>query len=80
MIKENATMIVSQYELDRLQKALDNELKKRAELSGELIETVIVEQGRSATICVPMHVCKESEDSKLMVASDLCADIFRAYS
>jgi len=80
MITENATMIISQYELDRLQKALDNELKKRAELSGELLETVIVKEGRSATICVPMHTFKSSEDSKLMVTSDLCADIFCAYS
>ena len=80
MIKENATMIVSQYDIDRLQKALDNELKKRAELSGEPIETVIVEQGRSATICVPLHTFKRSEASELMVTSDLCADIFRAYS
>ena len=80
MIKENATMIVSQYDIDRLQKALDNELKKRAELSGEPIETVNAKQGSTATICVPMETFKRSEDSELMVTSDLCADIFRAYS
>jgi len=70
MIKEKATMIVSQYDIDRLQKALDKELKKRAELSGELLETVIVKQGRSATICVPMHTFKGSASGQLMVTTD----------
>jgi len=73
MIKENATMIVSQYDIDRLQKALDKELAQRARMQNELLETVIVKEGRSATISVPMQTFKRSEDSQLMVTTDLMA-------
>lgn len=73
MIKENATMIVSQYDIDRLQKALDKELAQRARMQNEPLETVIVKEGRSATICVPMQTFKRSENSQLMVTTDLMA-------
>lgn len=73
MIKEKATMIVSQYDIDRLQEALDKELAQRARMQNELLETVIVKEGRSATICVPMEIFKRSENSNLMVTTDLMA-------
>lgn len=66
-------MIVSQYDIDRLQKALDKELAQRARAQNELLETVIVKEGRSATICVPMEIFKRSENSNLMVTTDLMA-------
>ena len=68
MIKENATMIVSQYNIDRLQKALDEELARRSNLSGLSTET---HRDRGATICVPMETFKSSEDSALMVIDRL---------
>ena len=63
-------MIVSQYDIDRLQKALDKELAQRACTQNELLETVIVKQGRSATICVPMQIFEGSASGRLMVTTD----------
>ena len=63
-------MIVSQYDIDRLQKALNKELAQRAAVQKELFS---VKESRSATICVPMETFKKSEDSELMVTTDLIA-------
>lgn len=70
MIKENATMVISQYDIDRLQEALNKEIAQRASLSGRPLGA---RRARCTTVCVPMYTFKGTEESELMVTHDLVA-------
>ena len=55
-MNENKKIVLSQFDIDRLQKALNKELKKRADEDNVSIEEKIVQEGRSATIIADVNV------------------------
>ena len=59
-MNENKKIVLSQFDIDRLQKALNKELKKRADEDNVSIEEKIVQEGRSATIIADVKVCASS--------------------
>jgi hypothetical protein len=59
-MNENKKIVLSQFDIDRLQKALNKELKKRADKDNVSIEEKIVQEGRYATIIVDVNVYASS--------------------
>jgi len=55
-MNENKKIVLSQFDIDRLQKALNKELKKRADEDNVSIQEKIVQEGRSATIIADVNV------------------------
>ena len=67
--KTNTTkgsMVISQRDIDGLQKSLDQELARRARCANEHIDITIAEQGMFATVVIPMKIQKASS-SRLMI-------------
>ena len=57
--KTNTTkgsMVISQRDIDSLQKSLDQELARRARCANEHIDITIAEQGMFATVVIPMKI------------------------
>jgi|TARA_R110000824_G_scaffold73767_1_gene187813 hypothetical protein len=64
MIKTDSTndtpalMVISQRDINSLQKTLDQELAHRAEDANKHLDTIIAEQGMYATVVIPMNIFK----------------------
>ena len=70
-MKENtktpaAKMCIAQYDIDRLQKMLDDELVRRSKALNEPLESTLVSQGSSCTVFVPMEIWKTNHGTTLV--------------
>ena len=63
---QEASMVISQRDIDSFQKSLDQELKRRSINGNEPLETTIAEQGMYATVVIPMKI-EKTPDSRLMI-------------
>tara|TARA_R110002051_G_scaffold302202_1_gene370521 strand:- start:204 stop:434 length:231 start_codon:yes stop_codon:yes gene_type:complete len=61
-----ALMVISQRDINSLQKTLDQELAHRAEDANKHLDTIIAEQGMYATVVIPMSIF-EPKPNRLMV-------------
>jgi len=59
-------MCISQFDIDRLQKMLDDELVRRSKDLNENLEDTLVNQGSSCTVFVPMEMWKTKRGTTLV--------------
>jgi len=65
-VDATGSMVISQRDINSLQKTLDQELARRAEDANEHLDTIIAEQGMYATVVIPMSI-HEASSSRLMI-------------